>query len=208
MPRGIITSIWLPINCNLIFALLSVEKSYDGKSREQQGHHLLIKHIYFCGSKRQLLTPLHYQHIPGLWDLDPALHSRFVMTLHATIVWLMLDCVRKQRSHLWCYGVSILHWNRADCLLTHWGRATHICVSKVTVIASDNGLSPGRRQAIIWNNAGILSIGLLGTSFSEILIKIHKFSFKKMRLKVSSAKWRPCCLGLNVLTACTQRLSW
>ena len=86
-----------------------------------------------------------------------------------------------------------------NMLLTHWGRATHKCVSKFTIIASDNGLSPGRRQAIIWNNAGILSIGLLGTNFSEILIKILTFSFKKMRLKVSSAKWRPFCLSLNVL---------
>ena len=83
--------------------------------------------------------------------------------------------------------------------LTHWGGATHICISKLTIIASDKGLSPGRCQAIIWNNAGILSIGLLGTKFSEILIEILTFSFKKMRLKVSSAKWRPFCLGLNVL---------
>ena len=76
---------------------------------------------------------------------------------------------------------------------------THICVSKLTIIGSDNGLSPGRRQAIIWNNAGILSIGLSGTNFSEILIKILTFSLKKMPLKVSSAKWRTFCLGLNVL---------
>ena len=61
------------------------------------------------------------------------------------------------------------------------------------------GLSPGRRQAIIWTNAGILLIGPLGTNFSEVLIEIHIFSFKKMRLKVSSAKWRPFCFGLNVL---------
>ena len=33
--------------------------------------------------------------------------------------------------------------------LTHWGRATHICVGKLTIIGSNNGLSPGRRQAII-----------------------------------------------------------
>ena len=83
--------------------------------------------------------------------------------------------------------------------LTHWGRATHICVSNLTIIASDNGLSPGRRQAIIWTSAGILLIGPLGTNFSEILVAIITFSFMKMRLKVSSAKWRPCCLGLNVL---------
>ena len=86
--------------------------------------------------------------------------------------------------------------------LTHRGRVTHICVSKLTIIGSDNGLLPGRRQAIIWTNAGILLIGPVGTNFSEILIEIYTFSFKKVRLKISSAKWRPCCLGLNVLTGC------
>ena len=91
-------------------------------------------------------------------------------------------------------------------LLTHWGRTTHICVSKLTIIASDNALSPGRRQAIIWNNAGILSIGLLQTKFSEILIEILIFSFRKMCLKVSSAKWRPFRLGLNVLTGIIMNL--
>ena len=84
-------------------------------------------------------------------------------------------------------------------VLTHWGRVTHICVGKLTIIGSDNVLSPGRRQAIIWTNAGILLIEPLGTNFSEILIGIQIFSFKKMRLKMSSAKWRPFCLGLNVL---------
>ena len=44
-------------------------------------------------------------------------------------------------------------------VLTHWGRVTHICVDKLTIIGSDNGLSPGRRQAIIWTSAGILLIG-------------------------------------------------
>ena len=83
--------------------------------------------------------------------------------------------------------------------LTHWGRVTHICVGNLTVIGPDNGLSPDRRQAIIWTNAGILLIEPLGTNFSDILIEILAFSFKKMRLKVSSAKWRPFCLGLNVM---------
>ena len=77
---------------------------------------------------------------------------------------------------------------------------THICVSKLTIIGSDNGLSPGRRQAIIWTNAGILLIGPLGTNFSEILIEIHTFSSKKTHLNMSSGKWRPFCLGLNVLS--------
>ena len=56
--------------------------------------------------------------------------------------------------------------------LTHWGRVMHICVNKLTVIGSDNGLSPGRRQAIFWTNDGVLLIGPLGTNFSETLIEI------------------------------------
>ena len=94
-------------------------------------------------------------------------------------------------------GKAVLqqHWKR----LTHWGRVTHICVSKQAIIYSDNGLSPGRRRAIIGTNAGILLIRTVGTNFSEIVSEIHTFSLKKMRLKISSAKWRPCCLGLDVL---------
>ena len=42
-------------------------------------------------------------------------------------------------------------------------------------------------KAIIWTNAGLLSIGLLGTNFSEISIKIRRFSLK-MRLEMPSAK--------------------
>ena len=75
----------------------------------------------------------------------------------------------------------------------------HICVSTLTIIGTDNGLSPGRRQAIIWTNSGILLIGPLGTNFSDILKQIHTFSLKKMHLKMSFGKWRPFFLGLNVL---------
>ena len=75
----------------------------------------------------------------------------------------------------------------------------HICVSKLIFIDSDNGLLPGWHQAI--TNAGILLIWPLGTMFSEILIEILTVSFKKMHLKVLSAKWQSFCLGLNVLMA-------
>ena len=66
--------------------------------------------------------------------------------------------------------------------LFHRGRVTHICVRKLTIIGSDNGLSPGRRQAIIWTNAGILLTGALATNFNETSIEIHTFSFKKIHL--------------------------
>ena len=88
----------------------------------------------------------------------------------------------------------------ASAKLTHWGRVTHICVSKLTIIVSDNGLAPGRRQAIIQTNAGIVLIGPWGTNFSEILSEFHTFSFKKIHLKLSSVKLRPFDFGLNVLS--------
>ena len=84
-------------------------------------------------------------------------------------------------------------------LLTRWGRVTHICVCKLTIFGSDNGLSPGRRQTIIWTNARILLIGPLGTKFSEISIKIQIFLFMKMHLRMSSVNWQTFCHGLNVL---------
>ena len=74
-------------------------------------------------------------------------------------------------------------------LLTHWGRVTHICVSKLTWPAPSHYL----------NQWWIIVNWTLGTNFSEILIEILIFSFKKMRLKVSSAKRRPFCLGCSVL---------
>ena len=91
---------------------------------------------------------------------------------------------------------SLVWW----ALLTHWGWVTHICVSKLTIIGSDNGLSPSRRLAIIRTNAWILLNGPIGTNFNEILIEIHKFPFRKIHLKMSSGKWGLFCLGLNVLT--------
>ena len=105
---------------------------------------------------------------------------------------------------LWCYDANMISSYCCDIsvvavVLTRWGRVTHIYVGKLTIIGSDNGLSPGGRQAIIRTNAGISLIGPLGTNFSEILIEILTFSFKKMRLKVSSAKRWPFCPGLNVL---------
>ena len=92
------------------------------------------------------------------------------------------------------------HHKNSDELSTHWGQATHICVSKLSIIGADNGLSPDRRQAIIWTNAGLLLIEPLGTNVSEISSAIHTFSFKKIRLKMLSAKWRPFYLSLNELT--------
>ena len=112
-------------------------------------------------------------------------------------------CIFCIKPSIWCHVFNhhwfrlwlVFWWHQAIIWtlsdLTHWDRVTHICVSDLTDISSDNGLSPGRCQAIIWTNAGLLLIRTLGTNFSEILSEINTFSFKKMCLKISSAKWRP-----------------
>ena len=69
--------------------------------------------------------------------------------------------------------------------LIDWGRVTNICVGNLAIIGSDNCLSPGRRHAIIWTDAGILLIGPSETDLNEILIKNQTFSFKKIYLKRS-----------------------
>ena len=104
-------------------------------------------------------------------------------------------------SWLWCQVMPcIICCDVISRTLTHWGWVMHICIVKLTIIGSNNGLAPEWRQAIIWTNARILLIGPLGTNFSEILIGIQTFTFNKMHLKMSSAKWHPFCLSLNVLT--------
>ena len=70
------------------------------------------------------------------------------------------------------------------------------------IIGSDNGLSPVRRQAIIWTNAGSLIIGPLGTSFSEIWNKIKQFSFTKIAFenvvwKMVAILSRPKCVNFQ-----------
>ena len=101
---------------------------------------------------------------------------------------------------MWVLKASVAYCESVGLSLTHWVRMTHICVINLTIIGSDNGLSPGRRQAIFLTNAGILLIGPLRINFSEILIENYTFSFKKMHWKMSSGNWRPFCLGLSVLT--------
>ena len=80
----------------------------------------------------------------------------------------------------------------------------HICTRNLTIVGSDNGLSPGQHQAVIWTNDRILLNRTFRIDFSEILNKIQAFSFKNMNLNMSSVKWWQFSLGLNVLTPCMQ----
>ena len=138
---------------------------------------------------------------------EPSQRNAPILEIHCTwtIMWfqgvlLLYDITSQASFEMLDYWLESIDQVRTSFPSTHWGRVTHICVSKLTIIGSDNGLAPGRRQTIIWTNDGILLIGPLGTIFSEILIGIQTISFKKMHLKMSSAKWRPFCLGLQLFT--------
>ena len=105
----------------------------------------------------------------------------------------------------WCKLYHAICANKANCreikhmhALTRWDRLTHIYVSQLNIIGSNNDLSPGRHQDIISINAVILIIRTLGANFCEILSEISIFSFNKMHLKTSSEKCLSFCLGLNV----------
>ena len=129
------------------------------------------------------------------------LHVFMCTPRNSSMITMILASCRLKSPTIQLFGIGLMHGNKKNTL-THWGRVTHICVSDLTSIGSDNGLSPGRRQAIIRTNAGILLIRPLGTNFSEFSVEILMFSFKKIRLKVSSAKRRPFCLVLDELKLC------
>ena len=83
--------------------------------------------------------------------------------------------------------------------LTHWGRVTHICVDKLTIIGSDNGLSPDRRQAIIGTNAGTLLIGPLRTKkqwnhYRNSYIFSQEIAFQNIVWKMAAILSRPPCV--------------
>ena len=100
------------------------------------------------------------EYMKNSWSME---YSQYRVSVSVRFDASWLPCTSKQRF----------------TLLTHWGRVTHMCVSKLSIMGSDNGLSPDRRQAIIWTNAGILLFRTLGIKFSRIVSEIHTFSFKK-----------------------------
>ena len=103
-----------------------------------------------------------------------AMWAAFSVRCHYGRTWHSL--VSSTQSSPGCFQMPFPSIMDTDCLtfeISHWGRVTHICVSNLTIIGSDNGLSPGRCQAIIWTNPGILLF----------LIRIQTFSLRKCTWK-------------------------
>ena len=94
--------------------------------------------------------------------------------------------------------------------LNHWGRVTHICASKLTIIDSNNCLSPDQRQAIIGIIAGILLTGPLGTNFSAVkfyseFIHFHQKFIWDCRHEMAAILFRLQCVNEATLRLLDQK---
>ena len=84
-----------------------------------------------------------------------------------------------------------------------------ICVSNFTIIGSDNGLVPGRCEAIIWNQCwNIVNAKPRNKFLSAIFSEIHTCSCNEMQLTISSAKRRQFCRGRNVVNWSRIQFFW
>ena len=89
--------------------------------------------------------------------------------------------------------------------LINWGRVTHICVSKINHHWSREWFVAWSAPSHYLNQCWIIVHWNLKNKLQWNLNKICTFTFKKMHLKMSSVKWRPFCLGLNMLRTIIQR---
>ena len=133
---------------------------------------------------------------PSLWNVQN--QGEWVATVNEVILFNFRYHLRVQTLHSRRVSIPAARFPTCFTELNHRGRMTHICVGNLIKCGSDNGLSPSRRQTIIWTNAEIF-YWVLKTNFSEILIEIRTFSFKKMHLKnfvckMTAISSRPHCV--------------
>ena len=100
-----------------------------------------------------------------------------------------------------------------DYVLTHWSRVMHICISKLTIIDSDNGLLPGRCQAIIWNQWWNVVNFNLRNKFQWNLkwnshIFIHKNAFENALCEMAIILPRTQCVKWQPLQTFTFFSGW
>ena len=96
-----------------------------------------------------------------------------IIQSHGNFLRLIIICPLR----IWDFEFKVIDKSAPHVLMP---RNVHMCQY---IIASDNGLSPGRRQVIIWTIAGILLNRPSGVNFNENLVEIHVFSFNKIHSK-------------------------
>ena len=103
-------------------------------------------------------------------------------------------------------------WHEKPSRSIHWGRMSHKRVGNLTIIGSDNGLAPTRRQVIIWTIAGLLLIGPLVPNFSEISVEIFIFiqenAFENNVCEMAFILSRPQCVKGDIGHCDFKMSSW
>ena len=176
------------LHCNVVSPLLSL---YPEWSLHSQG--MLSKN--HCSAQNLKST---FSHVSfDCHDIySCVIYNSTLPPIHSTHFCFTQD----SNSLLWFFKINNILRKKIPALqgLTHRGPVTHVSVNKA-ITGSDNGLLPAPCQAIIWTKAGLLPFKPLANEFNWNLNQNKAFSFKKMHLKMWSAKWQPFCLSLNVL---------
>ena len=150
--------------------------------------HFLALYLMFISAGNNALSP-----VPPLKHPPRAPRNCWQLAYHGLIT---VDC------HCFYYGLLLFSCfpQPQNPPAVWWLSDAYICVSKLSIIVSDNGLSPGRCQAIIWSSAGILVNWTTGNKLQRNINQNSSiFIHDENAFEMLYGKWRPFCLGLNVL---------
>ena len=168
MPRGINLD-WLILMCTWIhteelkaFNTLRLRKKCPSVLLTKfLNVFLWMKIITFWFKFHWMFPMIHWQEANIGSDNELQPKRRQAIWANADLIYFLHVCVTRLQwlkyeidrgtaiQHL---SVVVIAYKSIRCIHIYsfsWGRVTHICVDKLTIIGSHNGLSPGRRQAII-----------------------------------------------------------
>ena len=127
-----------------------------------------------------------------LLGTKPLLTDQILVYLTLPYAYMSLNKISRKYKHFFSHNTPIKILSMIDCHicclangLTHWRWMMPICIGKLIIIGSDNGLSLGKATSHYLNQRWLI---VNWTNFSEIRNEILTFSFKQLHLKLSSAK--------------------
>ena len=135
---------------------------------------------------------------------------------HQAIIWTdveILSIWRQKQTyicieiHIYSCQKMLLKISSGKCwpfclghnVLTHWGRVTHICVGKLTIIGSDYGLSPETALSHYLNQCWNIVNWILGNKLHRNFnrnsnISIHENALEDVVCELASILSQPQCV--------------
>ena len=133
------------------------------------------------------------------------MRTRYKVSLWVQSLWYILLCCYRDVCYVEpCVSQNMFeknfHNRKMSIAIAHWGRVTHICVDKLIIIGSDNGLSPDRRQASHYlNQCSIIVNWILANIFQwkfnqNTAIFIEDYARENVVCEMASTLSRPQCV--------------